>query len=1214
MKPFLNFTAALWLIISMLMAGFLFPKNIALAEGANMCQVDVDVILVLDVSGSMEDGGSQSQCNWKELEWVDSSMQCVGHSQDSLSEEECLAKPDTIQCGSPAYTAPAPSKIESAKAAAKSFLDNLKSQDQSGLITFSDTAQLAKSLSSDHNVTKTAIDSIDSAVTGGATNIGDAISFAIAEFNGNANLQAAKTIILLTDGKANRPNGLGSGEDSDDVAYAIQKATEAGNLGYKIFTIGLGSNSDINETMLQDIADITGADYHHASNGDGLEGIYQEISTDICQYASISGYKYNDLNNNGEIDDGEEALHGWEIVLSGDASATQTTDENGFYAFAGLEAGSYTISETNQNGWLQTYPSEGFYALTLSQGENSTEKDFANYFSVCGNEILDESEQCDDGNTSNGDGCSSTCQTETPANPEDYNNQEDCENAGFYWYDDSCHAEPNPEEPVAPEPGYVVINEIMQDPGAVSDTYGEWFELYNTTNYDIDLSGCVIKDELNNLHTITSLILSANGYAVFAKNGNYSLNGGLNPDYVYSNTTLGNASDSIILDCNSAEIDRVDYDGGAEFPDPTGASTILGNPALDNNVGANWCVSTTPYGLGDLGTPGSLNDSCGFAPVCGNNILETDEQCDDGNTSNGDGCSSTCQTETPANPEDYNNQEDCENAGFYWYDDSCHAEPNPEEPVAPEPGYVVINEIMQDPGAVSDTYGEWFELYNTTNYDIDLSGCVIKDELNNLHTITSLILSANGYAVFAKNGNYSLNGGLNPDYVYSNTTLGNASDSIILDCNSAEIDRVDYDGGAEFPDPTGASTILGNPALDNNVGANWCVSTTPYGLGDLGTPGSLNDSCGFAPVCGNNILETDEQCDDGNTSNGDGCSSTCQTETPANPEDYNNQEDCENAGFYWYNNSCHELPYVPPQPEDYNNQEDCESAGFYWYDDSCHADPQPEEPVCGNSAVESDEQCDDGNTSNGDGCSSTCQTETPANPEDYNNQEDCENAGFYWYNNSCHELPYVPPQPEDYNNQEDCESAGFYWYDDSCHADPQPEEPVCGNSAVESDEQCDDGNTSGGDGCSSTCQTEQTSGNGAGIMGVNYYSTILASHGEGGSMTPLGEVHVQFLSSQFFSIEPSKAYKIKDVLVDGISIGPVDSYFFEHVTGNHTISAAFSVAKIGDINRDGNVDDQDLALMLSVWGQTDSSMPADLNNDGKIDEYDMAILMLHWGE
>jgi len=32
-------------------------------------------------------------------------------------------------------------------------------------------------------------------------------------------------------------------------------------------------------------------------------------------------------------------------------------------------------------------------------------------------------------------------------------------------------------------------------------------------------------------------------------------------------------------------------------------------------------------------------------PVCGNSIIETGEQCDDGNTNSGDGCSSTCQTE-----------------------------------------------------------------------------------------------------------------------------------------------------------------------------------------------------------------------------------------------------------------------------------------------------------------------------------------------------------------------------------------------------------------------------------------------------------------------------------------------------------------------------------------------------------------------------------------
>jgi cysteine-rich repeat protein len=43
------------------------------------------------------------------------------------------------------------------------------------------------------------------------------------------------------------------------------------------------------------------------------------------------------------------------------------------------------------------------------------------------------------------------------------------------------------------------------------------------------------------------------------------------------------------------------------------------------------------------------NVSCsggGTGPVCGNGTTEAGEQCDDGNTANGDGCSSTCQTES----------------------------------------------------------------------------------------------------------------------------------------------------------------------------------------------------------------------------------------------------------------------------------------------------------------------------------------------------------------------------------------------------------------------------------------------------------------------------------------------------------------------------------------------------------------------------------------
>ncbi|MCK4295939.1 MAG: T9SS type A sorting domain-containing protein, partial [Candidatus Marinimicrobia bacterium] len=51
----------------------------------------------------------------------------------------------------------------------------------------------------------------------------------------------------------------------------------------------------------------------------------------------------------------------------------------------------------------------------------------------------------------------------------------------------------------------------------------------------------------------------------------------------------------------------VAWDGGPNFPDPTGASMALNSPNLDNSIGSNWVESTTPYGAGDYGTPGSQN-------------------------------------------------------------------------------------------------------------------------------------------------------------------------------------------------------------------------------------------------------------------------------------------------------------------------------------------------------------------------------------------------------------------------------------------------------------------------------------------------------------------------------------------------------------------------------------------------------------------------------
>ncbi len=164
--------------------------------------------------------------------------------------------------------------------------------------------------------------------------------------------------------------------------------------------------------------------------------------------------------------------------------------------------------------------------------------------------------------------------------------------------------------------GTIIINEIMQNPAAVSDTDGEWFELYNTTAGAIDIDGWTISDDGSNSHVINNgvpLEVPATGYLVLGNNGDTATNGGVAVDYVYSSFSLGNADDEIVLaDVGAVEIDRVNYDGGPNFPNPTGASMALllsalaGDPMTDNDVGANWAVSTVPFGT-DFGTPGTAN-------------------------------------------------------------------------------------------------------------------------------------------------------------------------------------------------------------------------------------------------------------------------------------------------------------------------------------------------------------------------------------------------------------------------------------------------------------------------------------------------------------------------------------------------------------------------------------------------------------------------------
>ncbi|TVQ97277.1 MAG: DUF4215 domain-containing protein [Deltaproteobacteria bacterium] len=191
------------------------------------------------------------------------------------------------------------------------------------------------------------------------------------------------------------------------------------------------------------------------------------------------------------------------------------------------------------------------------------------------------------------------------------------------------------------------------------------------------------------------------------------------------------------------------------------------------------------------------------------------------------------------------------------------------------------------------------------------------------------------------------------------------------------------------------------------------------------TPGQPSE-CFFRGVregdCGNGILEPGEQCDDGNVEDGDGCSSTCRVE-PGWRCDDSEPSVCERIPV------CGNGAIEAGQECDDGNTasgDGCDARCRVESGWSCEGEPSVCEriPVCGNGVIEADQECDDGNTADGDGCSSTCRVEPGWR---------CEGEPSV-----CEEIP----------------------------------PPVCGNGVIEADQECDDGNVEDGDGCSSTCRVE----------------------------------------------------------------------------------------------------------------------------------------------
>ncbi len=186
---------------------------------------------------------------------------------------------------------------------------------------------------------------------------------------------------------------------------------------------------------------------------------------------------------------------------------------------------------------------------------------------------------------------------------------ETSENLSVTW----ASRTPSPNSDYVPPTPDLVITEVMQNPSAVSDGSGEWFEIHNAGDVDVDINGWTIADLGSDSHVINAggpLVVPAGGYMVLGNNADSNTNGGLVVDYAYSGVFLANGDDELVLfDAAGFEVDGIAWDGGPVWPDPTGASMALTDLALDNNDGNNWCESQNPYGDGDRGTPGVAN-SC----------------------------------------------------------------------------------------------------------------------------------------------------------------------------------------------------------------------------------------------------------------------------------------------------------------------------------------------------------------------------------------------------------------------------------------------------------------------------------------------------------------------------------------------------------------------------------------------------------------------------
>ncbi len=365
------------------------------------------------------------------------------------------------------------------------------------------------------------------------------------------------------------------------------------------------------------------------------------------------------------------------------------------------------------------------------------------------------------------------------------------------------------------------------------------------------------------------------------------------------------------------------------------------------------CGKTMPCATGKC-MPDGCSADCLSKEVCGNGIVDLGEVCDDGNTVSGDSCESDCQSGTGCGNGIIDPNEECDDGNQVDTDD-CH-------------NNCKVN-VCGD--GVRDITG------TSHHEDCDPGSGGVPLETANCNIDCTTPTCGDG----------KINPLFMPDGVHGEQCDDPGNNDDMKDCTSHCLINV---CGDDHPDLNGVNHHEqcddGNQ-IENDGCTNECT----------------------IPNCGNGIVDMGEECDLGSANSDSGqCLTSCHLARCGDNKVEAGVEQCDGT--------------AGPQP--------------------CAADCHHE--VCGNGIIDPGEQCDDGGTTNGDGCSSTCHFEFCGDGV-VNNGEACD--------------PALTPA--------------------TCNADCTPSS--CGDHKVNRfatpAEQCDDGNTTSGDGCSSTCQLEKC-GNG----------------------------------------------------------------------------------------------------------------------------------------